>query len=379
MSEHKKTLFTASAAGGLVLLAAVLIWTISGDGGVPPAAAQSVAQEGQPQGPPPALVTTARASSGEQIALQWLPGTVISSHDARIAAEQSGRVTWIADIGSMIQAGDPIARLDDRELQLQRDNNQSQLDSLRSQLDYQDRQLQRLESLSSNNSVAASQLEETRSQAEVVRQQLAQAEIQLQLSEVQLERTNVSAPFNGQLVSLMVQMGEHVNAGAEVARLVDIDNREVRVQVPLQMAGNVAEGMSVNMRADRLESQERIKAVTLVADENSRMFEMRVHADNPAWRIGSPVQVGLPEHSYAPDVTIPRDALVLRGERQFVYRVIDANNVEQIDVETGMGLGNLVEVLNGLQVGDEIVVRGAERLQPGQPIQIVAQTSADAG
>lgn len=374
MSEHKKTLFTASAIGGLALLAGATIWTFSGDGGVQSAAAQDAQTE---QGPPPALVTTALASSGEQAANQWLPGTVISSHDARIAAEQSGRVIWVAEIGSMINAGEAVAKLDDRELQLQRENHQSQIDSLESQLAYQDSQLQRLESLSSNNSVAASQLDETRSQAEVVRQQLAQANIQLRQTQLQLERTKVSAPFKGQLVNRMVQMGEHVSAGAEIARLVDIDNREVRVQVPLSMADNVSNGMSIAMRSELGESEETIKAISQVADESSRMFEMRVDAQNPRWRIGSPVQVALPEHSYAPEVTIPRDALVLRGDRQFVYRLIDETSVEQIDVQTGMGLGNLIEVLQGLQVGDEIVVRGAERLQPGQPIQIVAQATAD--
>ncbi len=379
MSEHKKTLFTASAIGGLALLAGVTIWTLSGDGGVQSAVAQSADdQSGAQQGLPPALVTTTLASSGEQAASQWLPGTVISSHDARIAAEQSGRVIWVAEIGSMIQAGEAVAKLDDRELQLQRENHQSQIESLESQLAYQDSQVQRLESLSSNNSVAASQLEETRSQAEVVRQQLAQANIQLRQTQLQLERTKVSAPFNGQLVNRMVQMGEHVSAGAEIARLVDIDNREVRVQVPLNMADNVSNGMPVAMRSDLGESEETIKAISQVADENSRMFEMRVHAQNPRWRIGSPVQVALPEHASAPEVTIPRDALVLRGDRQFVYRVVDETSVEQIDVETGMGLGELVEVLRGLQVGDEVVVRGAERLQPGQQIQIVTRPSVAA-
>lgn len=379
MSEHKKTLFTASAIGGLALLAGATIWTLSSDGGVQSAVAQSSDdQAGAQQGPPPALVTTTLASSGEQAANQWLPGTVISSHDARIAAEQSGRVIWVAEVGSMIQAGDAVAKLDDRELQLQRENHQSQIESLESQLAYQDSQVQRLESLSSNNSVAASQLEETRSQAEVVRQQLAQANIQLRQTQLQLERTKVSAPFSGQLVNRMVQMGEHVSAGVEIARLVDIDNREVRVQVPLNMADNVSNGMSVAMRSDLGESEETIKAISQVADENSRMFEMRVQAQNPRWRIGSPVQVALPEHSYAPEVTIPRDALVLRGDRQFVYRVIDTTSVEQIDVETGMGLGNLVEILHGLQVGDEVVVRGAERLQPGQQIQIVTRPTVAA-
>jgi len=376
MSEHKKTIFTLSAVGGLVLLGGALTWSFSSDG-VVQSDQQGGEQTDMPQGPSAALVTIATATSGEQVAKQWLPGTVISSHDASIAAEQSGRVIWVAEIGTMIEAGEPIARLDDRELQLQRENHLSQVNGLKSQLVFQNAQLRRLESLSDNNSIATSQLEETRSQVEVLQQQMAQADIQLQQTKLQLERTSVSAPFSGQLVRQMVQMGEHVNAGAVIARLVDINNREVRVQVPLNMADNVDLGMSVGMRGEMGENVEAVKTITQVADENSRMFEMRVHAENPIWRIGSPVQVALPEHSYAPEVVIPRDALVLRGERQFVYRVLGDNHVEQVDVQTGMGLDDQVEIVGGIEVGDEIVVRGAERLQPDQTIQIVGQTIAE--
>lgn len=369
---RKKALFTTSAIGGL-MIAGIVVWTLSGESGVQTAVAQSSEQSQLP----PALVTTIRASAGEQAANQWLPGTIISSHDAQIAAEQSGRIIWVAEVGSMITAGDPIARLDDRNLLLQQQDHHSQIDSLQAQLSYQDNQLQRLESLSSSNSVAASQLEETKAQAEMVRQQLAQANIQLAQTQLQLEGTKVSAPYSGQIVMQMVQMGEHVNAGAAIARLVDISQREVRVQVPLTMIDNINQSMSVKVRGDSGKGVEAIKAISQVADENTRMVEIRVHADDPKWRIGSPVQVALPENTELPEVTIPRDALILRGDRQFVYRVTEGSGVEQVDVQTGVGLGQWVEVLTGLQAGDQVVVRGAERLQPDQTIQIINQPEVE--
>ena len=77
-----------------------------------------------------------------------------------------------------------------------------------------------------------------------------------------------------------------------------------------------------------------------VGDQRSRMFELRMKADNPAWIIGSPVRVALPNSEPRELVAIPRDALVLRGNDIFVMRVKEDNTIERVDIETGIGLGS---------------------------------------
>ena len=67
-------------------------------------------------------------------------------------------------------------------------------------------------------------------------------------------------------------------------------------------------------------------------------------------------------------LTVPRDALVLRPEGQSVF-VIDANNVaQQISVTVGVGQGERIEVRGDVSPGDKVVIRGNERLQPGQTV-----------
>lgn len=329
----------------------------------------------------PALVTTAMAESGIDVSQVWLPGTVVSAHDARIAAEQSGRITWIAELGTMIEAGATIAKLDDRELRLQLADNQSQIDSLESQLRYQQSQLQRMQRLSQDNSIAASQLEENTVLVEQLQQQLRQAQIAYDRTALQVERTRVLAPFSGQLVNRMVQLGEHVNTSTVVARLVDVEQREIRVQVPVPIANNVNANVAkgnqpmVTVRSPGGTAQAPVKFVMAVADEASRMMEMRLAAEQADWHIGSAVQVGMQQGDHLPEVTIPRDALVLRGDRQFVYKVTEEGIAEQVDVSTGMGLGERIEVFGGINPGDEIILRGAERLQPGQTLEIMNKSN----
>ena len=155
-----------------------------------------------------------------------------------------------------------------------------------------------------------------------------------------------------------------------MARLVDTEHREIRAQAPLTVAGWIREGMEVSVDHQRKESLSPVSAIIPVGDERSRMFEVRIAADDSAWIIGSPVKIALPNSEPRELVAIPRDALVLRGTDIFIMKVTQDNTVEKIDVETGIGLGGFVEVIGDVSKGDRIVTRGGERLRAGQAVSV---------
>jgi hypothetical protein len=81
--------------------------------------------------------------------------------------------------------------------------------------------------------------------------------------------------------------------------------------------------------------------------------------------------VSIPTSDSREVLTVPRDALVLRPEGQSVF-VVDANSqAQQIKVTVGVGQGEDIEVLGPISPGDQVVIRGNERLQPGQAVTIL--------
>ena len=105
------------------------------------------------------------------------------------------------------------------------------------------------------------------------------------------------------------------------------------------------------------------------------MMEVRVSVDEKGWAIGSPVRVGLPESVPRDVVAIHRDAIILRENSTFVYRVKTDNTVERVPVRTGTENGTFVEVVGAdIAPGDQVITRGGERLRPGQTVQVVADT-----
>jgi RND family efflux transporter MFP subunit len=322
----------------------------------------------QPAPAAPVIVETAQRDTFS--ATLWVSGTVISQNDARIAAETDGRITWVADVGSRIQEGEAIARIDAADLYLDLADSEAQLGSLKSQLKFRDSSLQRFQKLAASDNASATQLDEAQSQLDMIRQEIKRAEVAIAQIKRRIKQTDVLAPFPGIVVERLVQTGEFVGRGAQVARLVDTDHREIRAQAPLSVASWLREGMQVSVEHQQIESLSPVSYVIPVGDERSRMFEVRIAATDPAWIIGSPVRVALPNSEPRELVAIPRDGLVLRGSNIFVMRVNSENTVEKVAVKTGIGLGVFVEVIGKVDKGDRIITRGGERVEAGQAVTI---------
>jgi RND family efflux transporter MFP subunit len=326
------------------------------------------------QSTPPAPVIVDEARMDTFSASLWVSGTVISQHDARIAAETDGRITWVAEVGTHIGQGKPFATIDDTDLQLDLEDNQARLESLQAQKRYQKINFKRLSELTESNIGSVNLRDEAQSQLDMTIQEIRRAEITIARTQRRIDQTQVLTPFPGIVVERLVQVGEFVNRGTQVARMVDTENREIRAQAPLTVSGFIREGLEVSVEHEEKQFLTPVKRVIPVGDERSRMFEVRIAADNPAWVIGSPVRVALPNSDPRKLVAVPRDALVLRGSEMFVLRVMPDNTVEKVNVDTGIGLGKLVEIIGDVSGGDRIVTRGAERLQPGQLVVISGES-----
>ncbi|MCG8435353.1 MAG: efflux RND transporter periplasmic adaptor subunit [Gammaproteobacteria bacterium] len=356
---------TKIALIGLLLAIAAGVITLTTIGNAQPA----------PQGPPPAPVRVDNASKQEMSSTLWAPGTVVSRNDANIAAEVNGRLSSMVEVGDYVRKGDVIAQIDDRFLQLQLRENEANIAQLEANLKYTEQQLERQQTLSAQNIASKTQYDEALSQRDIARQQLLQARVTREQTLFQLERSKVIAPFSGKIVARLSQPGEFISVGGELVRLVDIENIEIRAQAPLSITPYIYDGLNVTVKDRGREIISAIRAVIPVGDERSRMMEVRVNVGENSWAIGTPVRVALPQSSPREVIAVHRDALILREHAAFLYRVKDDGTVEQVTVEPGIENGIFVEVKGQISPGDQVVVRGGERLRPGQQVTILADAT----
>src|SRR5215468_4930804 len=319
---------------------------------------------------PAAIVEVAPAANSRLAAARWVPGSVVSRDDAKIASAEAGRLEYVAEVGTRVKAGERLAKLDDKTLVLRREEIQSDVARAEAQRVLAQTQMQRLDKLAASNAVAKTQLDEARATLETDVQALAHARAQLHQIDHDIEQTEVRAPFPGVVTERFAQRGEYLQIGAMIVHLVDTERVEARVQAPLTMADKIKPGMEVKVKAAGQESTAKVRTVVPVGDERARQFELRVALAPSLALVGSAVEVSLPEDRGDETLTVPRDAIVQRQNQTYVMRVTDQNTAEQVMVSPASAAGDKVEVRGALNAGDRLVVRGAERLAPGQSVKI---------
>ncbi len=319
--------------------------------------------------PPAAKVVTDAVTELETAPLTWTPGTVLSHTDAKLGSEVAGLVTWVADVGTTLAAGQPVAKFNDELLRLALTDSEAAVRGLEKRLVFLRSEAARLDSLASVSSAAQSQLDRSVADRDVAIENLAQARAKAASNRYRLRQASVVAPFNGQIVQRLVVEGEYVNVGQPLARMVDVSRVEVRSQAPLRVAPYVRNGMIVPIRYNDKLTELEVTAVIPIGDLESRTFEIRLQLDQQDWVIGTSVQVGLPTSLSRRILTVHRDALVLRESGAAVF-VIKDDTVRRLPVETGIGADARIELLDsGLQPGDKVVIRGAELLRDGQKVR----------
>jgi RND family efflux transporter MFP subunit len=320
---------------------------------------------------PEAAVELAPVTQETASSVVKLPGTVISTRDAQIAAELSGRLTWVAQVGDHLEEGDVLARIDDHLLRLQLRNDQAEIARLEANIQYNQRQIQRLQKLALQNNMAQAELDEVESRLRMLLQEQRIAEVNLDRTSYDLQRTQVKAPFPGVVASRELYTGEYTTPGDALVRLVDTRTVEISVKAPLRVARFNTTGSEVQVRGNGLQSSSAIRGMVPVGDERSRMMELRLSVAPGQWMIGEAVTVDLPDNAASTVLSVPRDALVLRDQHVFVYTVSTENTAVKVPVKTLAGSGEHIAVEGDLSPGDSVVVRGGERLKEGQALKVI--------
>ncbi|GJL92508.1 efflux RND transporter periplasmic adaptor subunit [Hyphococcus sp.] len=360
-----RNLKLAGAAGVLLIAASAAAYFYGGAVGANPDSAEAASA---PQGPPPAPVAIAKAESKSLAPRAETPGAVVSLRDSRVAAATGGKVEWVAEVGAEVDEGHVIARLDQADAKYTRDDTAAQVRRLRARADYLDSLYKRYLGLGEDAGESEATLDEMRSNVEEALQALRQAEVALDRAQTNLDRTEVKAPFAGRIVSQETQKGEFANPGTELVRLVDTHHLEVTARAPAGLTRNIQPGavISVANGAETLDG--RVRAIVPVGDDRSRMLEIRLELPETNWYIGSAVRVSLPSDQPRIVTAVPRDALVLRADRISVFVISEDKVAKRVDVELGAADGDFIEVLGDVEPGDDIVIRGGERLRDGQSV-----------
>ena len=315
-------------------------------------------------------VETINIVSGEFEDYIRLTGTVEAINDAVVSSESSGRILSIANRGDRVARGGILARLDDRVLQ-------AQYEAAKTGFELADDTFNRLEALYADSIISTQDYQSARAQRD-------QAKAQLDLTEKQLQDSQIEAPFSGRIEERMIRTGELINPGQPVVRLVNTDRVRILSGIPERYSGEITEGSEVvvNLRAVNGNSiTSKITYAGNVIDPDTRTYTVEIEVENPGERIKPDMVADLQiRRATLEDViVIPRTAVLRDEEGVSVFRSREENGrkiAELVNVRTGASSGPLIQIIEGLSDGDEIVVSGMRTLSIGDELNVLQNESS---
>lgn len=230
-----------------------------------------------------------------------------------------------------------------------------------------EKQLERVRTLTESNAIAEDRLDVQIALA-------AAARARVESIKAQLADRLITAPFSGLLGFRLISPGSLVTPGQEITTLDDIDIIKLDFTVPEVLLADLQVGQQIEARSSAFPSETFVGRVATIGsrvDPVTRSITIRAHVDNRERRLrpGMLLTVELYQSRGAATV-IPEQAIVPMEERQYVYVVDGENKAMQVEVTTGRRRPGSVEVISGLEVGQQIVIDGTLKLRPGADVQI---------
>lgn len=353
-------------------------------------------------GPPPALVAVGQVRV-EDLQGRWeVVGRLEEVRRAQVAAEQAGRVVEVTvEEGQPVTGGKTVlvriddiwARLSLTEARAKRQQAVAAVAEAQALLELASRDRVYLEELFQSGSAkpkerddAVTNEETARARLERAKADLAAAEAEVDRRSQEIKRLSVVAPFDGVVLKKLVEVGQWVHQGDEVAEVLSRGAVDAVVDVPERFIGQVQLGLKVEVFVEAMgqEAMGEVTAIVPAASTAARTFPVKIRLDDQGGRLraGMSVKAKIPTGQRQELLTVPRDAVHQWGNGMVVWVVTNGVGVPSpVRVLFGQQDRYAIEPARGgegppLAQGTQVVVEGAERLFPGRAVTFPAGSPA---
>lgn len=363
----------------LTLVALISVPILAGCGEAPAEGAVTPAERVGPE--VRVRVRTARVALEKLDAADRVAGTVRAFHGAMVKAETNGRVLRrVVERGDAVSEGDVLIELDASRLELELRQAEATLRSRRTDLGHAKREHERGESLVEKDAISEQRRDDLRHGLDAARNAYGLTLVARDTAQRLLEDASVRAPIDGTVDDLLVDVGDFVTAGTPVAQVIDLSRARIFGGVTAEEAARLTPGMHARSSFTSLGglTQEAVlRNVARTADPADGTYRIELWIEEPDARLRDGIVATL---EFTTDTGVarplaPRAALMRNAGRSEVFVIERAPDTSEgvarrRAVRTGRSGGERVEILEGLEPGDEVVVDGQFALRDGAAVVI---------
>lgn len=314
-------------------------------------------------------------------------GRFVALKEGVVAARIAGPIAaFEVEVGDRVEKDQLLARISPAAFSLQVklreaevNHFQAQLETARATVKLRQQELARLTGLQESPAFSQARLDDKRQELAVAESEVAEArgelgsaKAMLGIAKLELAHTEIKSPFAGIITQRHTEEGAFISAGGAVASVLDDHRLELEADVPSSRAASLDAGTEVTFDVGG-ESGLLAHVRAVIPDENpqtrTRRVRFAVTADAVRERVAAnqSATISIPAVVAEAVLTVHKDAVLNRGGSRQVYVVAD-DKAELRPIRIGAPVGNRFEVVEGLEAGELVVVRGNERLRPGQGV-----------
>ena len=330
----------------------------------------------------------------KESARQTVPviGRLVTQNAGAVSVLINGVVTKLnVDVGDRVQRGDVLATLSPNSLKWARELRsaeikiaQADLNNAKAQANLNRQVLKRLEDLRKSSAFSPARFEDALQEVAKAESGAARAEADLlraranyEIADINLASTQVKAPYEGVVTLVNTSVGAYLNTGQPVLTLIDDRHMEIEADVPANRVLGLQPGTKVSYTSgDNSQAFAVVRAQVPSENPLTRTRTVRFSPDADSLGYGvalnQTVSILIPSGPVRDVVTVHKDAVLNRSGTQVVYLAL-GGKAQRRTVKLGEAVGGRFIVLSGLKPGEQVVVRGNERLRPGQDIRANGQ------
>ncbi|MBF0380567.1 MAG: efflux RND transporter periplasmic adaptor subunit [Magnetococcales bacterium] len=328
--------------------------------------------------PPAPLVVVAEVIEQAAQPNRAIPGTVIPLLEATIASQTGGFVLKTNfNVGDKVKKGDTLVILDSLDSVRQREIQLTVIAEAKARLVHATNNLGRDKKLRDTPATSRQRLDDRVKEEAVRRAILQQARTKLKQIDDTLARHKITAPFAGVITEKLIQQGEWLAEGQGVATLLDPDKLEIQAKIPTNIAASLKVGAVAKSFFPKQGREEPITLRTIIPRQNpvSRNQPSYWNIDHKNTIAGEEVALTIGLGANATTLLVLKDGVIRKGNKNLVY-VVDGETIRMTDVQLGPSINSYFQVKKGLKAGELVVVRGNERVRPGQKVRTISLTGS---
>jgi RND family efflux transporter MFP subunit len=360
----------------------------------------------------PISVNVDEARIGDLVIKLRSPGEAFTRRNIMLSAEVPGVIkNLVVDEGRHVRQGDLLLELDNREYGLDLESARAQYLQALSELlleeqfsmesesviqpetsqkwEQLEKELKEAQDLYAKGMIARQEVEDKRQAYELaliesggkkeeIREAakgVTQAYVNVQKAELDLEKTQIRSPFSGIIHNIKVSPRERINSGQELFNLVNIHEIEVHAKVLESEVGRMEEGRDADVKFSAYPDtifKGKVKAISPVVNPEDKTCTVIIHVANRDEKIkpGMHAQVEIPVEIHRNRLLIPQDAVLVRQGRKLAF-VVEGELAKWRYIEAGLENDQFVEVLEGVQAGEKVIVEGHFTLAHDAKVRVV--------